>query len=692
MKRDEAEAKHKILSRQLKTFSEQYYLFDAPSITDAEYDSLYSQLMEIESLYPELAAESSLSIVGADVKDSAFGKISHIAPMLSLDNAYDDEDIASFFRKAQNWLNVDGDISAVLEAKLDGLSASIRYEKGVLVSAATRGDGFVGEDVTANIRYVEGVPKSLYGSTPCDLIEVRGEVVMLKSDFLELNRELQEKGEKVFANPRNAAAGSLRQLNPSVTKSRRLRFYAYSIVGDVSYDNHEDILNALSSLGFNINPVHHLCHTIADMQSVRHSIEHERAGLVFDIDGVVYKINDMNYQKRLGNTKKAPRHSIAYKFSAERAESKIVSIVTQVGRTGLITPVANIQPVNIGGVLVSRATLHNRCEIERKNIKEGDDVLIQRAGDVVPQIVEVIRSNYGNSYIFPTNCPSCGTLLADANKTSICPNHAYCPAQCKERLKYFVSKDAFDIRGLGDSNIELLFDNGIVKTPVDIFRLLDVSHSSDQLDMFGTTLNIDNLKTLGTWGDLSIKNLQNSILKQTTVTLSRYIYALSIPNVGNSVSETIAKFYKTCAAFLHAADTLNFDDLIELDGVGASIRDSCVEFFSNEYFKQIAFELVGYPAMAGPVTVRENSMKQGILSGMSFVFTGTLDTVTRSEAKYIVESNGGKVMSAVSSKTSYLVAGRSSGKKLSEAESLGVKIIDERTFLNLMDDKCTSFS
>ena len=684
MDRKQIEKLHAKLSKDLKAFSERYYLFDDPAVTDAEYDALYAKLKKLEEDYPDLALGSPSTTVGADIKNTKFNKITHIAPMLSLDNAFNDDDIDAFFKRALKWLKLQDIPECVIEGKLDGLSATLRYKSGKLISAATRGDGVIGEDITANIKYVAGGVQELKGLDIPDLVEIRGEVIMLKDDFNQLNEELKLKGEKVFANPRNAAAGSLRQLDPNITKARKLQFFAYSMVGDVHYATHWDILMALKEFGFDINPVHYLCKSIDEMKTARNDIEHRRSSLPFDIDGAVYKINDLEYQNRLGNAQKYPRHSIAYKFSAEQAESKILSITTQIGRTGVITPVANIQPVNIGGVLISRATLHNKHEVARKDIREGDTVIIQRAGDVIPQIVKIIEhAPNSHQYVFPTHCASCGAELQDINKATICSNHAQCHEQIKERLKYFVSKDAFDITGFGDKNIDFLVDNNIISEPADIFKLGEVGDKNVQLDMFGMSLNIDYLKSMGAWGDVSVKNLLSALKSKTRISLDRYICSLSIPLVGKKVSAVLAAHYKTCLKFLDCANRLSFDELTELDNIGEAVRLSCIDFFKNEYFRSIAYNLVGYPKMTGPVTVDDYAEKTGKLAGISFVFTGTLKTITRNEAKYLVEKNGGDVMSTISSKTGYVVVGEAPGSKLKKAEELNIKIITEDEFLKM---------
>lgn len=671
---ERAQELHQTLSEKLKKLSEKYYLFDDPEVTDAQYDRLTLELLALEKLFPQLANASQSTMVGADIKNSKFNKLTHLTRMLSLDNAFNDEDIDAFLTRVKKWLKIDEDPELVLEAKLDGLSASLRYEGGKLVSAATRGDGKVGEDVTQNIQYVKGIINDI---DVVDTIEIRGEVVMLKKDFDELNKILRESNEKQFANPRNAAAGSLRQLDPNVTKTRKLQFFAYSIVGSNKYSTQNEVLSELARMGFDVNPIHFLCKTPEEAKIIRQKIEEKRASFLFDIDGAVYKINDLNYQNRLGNGQKAPRHSIAYKFSAETAESTILEIVTQVGRTGVITPVAEIEPVNIGGVLVSRATLHNRHEIARKGFRRYDKVVVQRAGDVIPQIVNVISHADGSvTYNFPEFCPSCGTKLVEVNKSTICQNHSGCRTQVKERLKHFVSRDAFDITGLGDKNIDFLVDKNIINSPVDIFKLNEFG-VADQIDMFNMSKNIDKLRAFPSWSDISINKLSKSIDDRKRISLPRYIYSLGIPLVGKQISTILAEHYVSCKNFLRNANILNFDELATIDGLGEGVKNGCTEFFSDIFFKNIANDLLLY------VTVEDFVKTVGKFTDLTFVFTGTLNSLTRDEAKYIVEKNGGKVLSTVTKKLNYLVIGENPGSKATLAKEYGIEILTERQFLDL---------
>lgn len=578
---EEASALHADLSKKLKSYSEQYYLFDAPSISDAEYDELYKQLRDLEIEFPELISSSGItSTVGIDIRKSQFEKIKHISKMLSLDNAYSEEDILAFFQRAKKGLKIDHTPECVLEAKLDGLSASLRYENGRFVSAATRGDGFIGEDVSENIKHVRGFVQTIpYNKT----IEIRGEVIMKKDSFAELNRSIESQGGKPFANPRNAAAGSLRQLDASITKQRELQFYAYSIVGDHDYLLHSDVLKALADFGFDVNPVAFTCGSLDAMISKISDFERMRATLLFDIDGVVFKINDLQMQRTLGESSKYPRHSIAYKFPAEMAKSKLIDISVQVGRTGVITPVANIEPVNIGGVLISKASIHNKHEIVRKNLRIGDIVYIKRAGDVIPQIYDVAeRCESSTEFIFPKNCPCCGIELIDVNQSTVCPNNAYCVMQIKERLKHFVSRDAMNIMNLGDKNIDALVDNQFVLEPYDLFTLEDTV--DDGYDMFSSTRKIDLIVRKGILGKVMANKILNAINERRNVELYRFIYAFGIPLIGNSIARLMAEHYKTFGRFFEQCKIGSFDELADISGIGSGAINALNSHFANPYF------------------------------------------------------------------------------------------------------------
>lgn len=666
---------YKKLSKDLKKFSDSYYLFDDPKISDAEYDKLYNKLKSIEDEYPELISNKSpTQIIGSGKMKSELGTITHIVPMLSLEDAFNEDDIDAFFARVYRWLNSDKFPEIVVEAKLDGLSASIRYVDGVLETAATRGSGIEGEDVTENIKMIQGIPHKLNTKSPPHLIEVRGEVIMPKLEFERINSEREAQGFTPFVNPRNAAAGSLRQLDPNITKERNLQFFAYYIFGDDRYQKHTDILDDISKYGFRVNPINYLCKTREELTDKYHQVEEERADLPFDIDGVVYKINDLGLQKKLGNTVKYPRHSIAYKFPAEKAESTILSIDIQVGRTGVITPVANIKSVNIGGVEITRATLHNKDEIVRKDIRVGDRVIVQRAGDVIPQIVKSLsdkRTSSSIPFLFPDVCPSCGThLIFSQDEAAIrCPNIATCPAQNIERIKHFVSKSAFDIDGLGDKNIKFLINEGFIKKSADIFKFSEFCNK---------------LVNYSGWGKQQVGNINKAINRKKDIELYRFIYALSIPLVGIVIAKQFARHFVSLQKFLDCMQNLNFEELLQINGIGSSIVDACKEWFENKDNVDNLKELSQYVNVLDYVVLDEQK-----LSGLSFVFTGTLLTMTRNEAKQIVEENGGKVLSSVSKNASYIVVGEDAGNKLAKAKELNLKILSEDEFKSMIKSLST---
>ena len=638
------------LSSDIQKHADEYYLKDDPTISDSEYDALFERVKNLVSLYPDIDKDHLLSKVGVDVSDSRFNKIRHTAPMLSLDKAHSEEDMRRFFARIREELNIDDVPQMVVEAKLDGLSATLKYVNGTLVSAATRGDGTTGEDVTKNIQYVGGVVTRLNTNNPPKVIEVRGEVVMFKDDFYRLNQEMIERGLKPFANPRNAAAGSLRQIDPRVTEKRKLQFLAYSIVGDDRCGTQWQILQKLKYYGFNVNPEHYLVNNEEEMRGARELIEKKRASLVFDIDGAVYKINSIAFQDKLGNTPSHPRHSIAFKFSPREATSKILNIVWQVGRTGQLTPVANIQPVNIGGVMVSRVTLHNKSEIAKKDIRIGDMVIVYLAGDVIPQIARVVSHDSDTPYEAPQYCTSCGAKLLHYEKTTVCPNHRECPEQIKGRLKLFVSRDAFNITGLGDKTIDALVDKGILSEPADVFGLTEIDVNDNVVSLFTEKKN---------------------------VTLERFIYSLGIPSVGKRMSEILAKHFESIESFIYNTFDRKLDDVKLRELVGDNVVDNCLSFFKDEYFKQMALDL------ACKVNIIETPNISGLLSGVSFVFTGALEFVTRQNAKRIAEKAGARVMTDVSSKTDYVVVGANPGSKATKALNLGIRTITEREFLNM---------
>lgn len=658
----------------LKNYSRQYYIFDDPSVSDAEYDALYKELLDLEKEHPEFRAEDSPSqSVGAKVSKD-FKKVTHKEKMLSLENAYNEDDITVFFERMRKLSGLP-DVEVVLEPKFDGLSLAIVYKNGVLVQASTRGDGTVGEDVTANVLTIDSVPKKI--SNTDDRFEVRGEVVMLKSDFQKLNDERSRLGEKLFANPRNAAAGSLRQLDVNITKSRRLTFFAYAVYpSTLGGLTQIEVLDRLKQLGFNVSSYVKLCRNQSEAFAFYRQMENQRAELKYDIDGVVYKINDLSLQQEMGVSSKYPRHSIAYKFPAQKAETSVLDIVVQVGRTGNITPVAELTPVTVGGVVISRATLHNKEDLEKKDIRVGDRVVLQRAGDVIPQILYPIidaRSSDSIPFKFPTVCPCCGSeLVKEEQGVAIRCVNLNCEAQLVERLIHFVSKPAFNIDGLGEQNIRFFFEKKIIKSPIDIFS---IEQRKDVLQ----------LEKYEGWGKLSVDNLFKSINIARVVSLDRFIYALGISQVGKAVSKLIAKFFGTYVAFYQCISKLDGSQLLEINGIGESIVEDFNNFFANDTNMSVVRELAGDGVEAGIVTVTDiASAKSDLLSGQTVVFTGSLVRFSRDEAKDFAEKYGAKVASSVSSKTSFVVAGENAGSKLAQAQKLGIKIYSEDEFLELV--------
>ncbi|MBO4405680.1 MAG: NAD-dependent DNA ligase LigA [Alphaproteobacteria bacterium] len=663
----EKKKRHAELSKLLSNYSRQYYIFDDPSVSDAEYDALYKELLSIEDKYPQLITKSSPSQkVGAKISKD-FQKVIHKQKMLSLENAFNEEDIRNFIDKVKK-LTGKSEIEFMLEPKLDGLSASIMYRDGILIQASTRGDGAIGEDVTENIKTLSNVPKKINLSGD---VEIRGEVVMLKQDFEQLNEQRRLSGEKLFSNPRNAAAGSLRQLDFRITAQRKLTFFAYSIVGEsLNLTSQREILQTLHNLGFTVSDKTKLCRSQEEAFEFYKIMEQQRSDLAYDIDGVVYKTNDLSLQKQMGNATKYPRHSIAYKFPAQKAQTTILDIVVQVGRTGNITPVAELAPVNVGGVVVSRATLHNKDEIEKKDIRVGDRVVVQRAGDVIPQILHPIieqRPSDSVPFKFPTTCPCCGSeLVREEEEVAIKCENLDCSAQLVEKLIHFVSRQAFNIEGLGEQNIKFLFNKGIVKSPVDIFYLQEKNQQY-------------HLENEDGWGEQSVENLFKSIETARNIGLEKFINALGIPQIGRAASILIARFYGTFSNFLRAVEQDTVSELITINGIGDSMIQDLKNFF------KISNNLEVMRKLSAAVNILDaQKTAESEWTGKSVVFTGTLSTLGRDEAKEIVEKLGGKASSSVSSKTYLVVAGENAGSKLEKARNLGVKIISEQEFLEMI--------
>ncbi len=680
----EAEAREELesLAKEIKIYDEAYHQKDSPLITDSEYDVLKRRNEAIEKRFPELVRSDSPSFRVGYMPSKEFVKATHKVPMLSLSNIFNDQDVYEFVERIRNFLGLKclDELEIVAEPKIDGLSFSALYEGGKFVRGATRGDGVVGEDITQNLLTLSELPKVLAGWE--GNIEIRGEVYMKKGDFLKLNQEQLAKGKNLFANPRNAAAGSLRQLDARITAARKLSIfaYAYGEIGDtVCWKTHYEFLNYLKANGFPVNPEIRICSNVEDMINFYHNIMSKRSSLSYDIDGVVYKVNRIDWQQRLGFISRAPRWAIAHKFPAEQAETILKDIRVQVGRTGILTPVADLEPINVGGVIVSHATLHNEDEIIRKGIRIGDTVIVQRAGDVIPQIVRIVedkRPTESKDFIFPDHCPVCGSLAVREGEEVArkCIGGLHCPAQAIEHFKHFVSRDALDIRGMGDRNIETFYNKGWLKDASDILTL-PYKHGIELPVMEG-------------WGLQSASKLFSAIEKvKKGISLDRFLYALGIPQIGQATSRILAKEYLSFDNFklsmIKASDRGSeaYNDLINIEGIGESIAEDLIAFWEDsenlEVISKVTKEMIILPFEVPEI-------EGSAISGKTIVFTGTLTHMTRSEAKARALSLGAKVSSSVSKKTDIVVQGEASGSKGLKAEELGIKIITEEEFEELL--------
>jgi len=677
----EASAELAALADEIARHDRAYFEHDAPTISDAEYDALRRRNEEIEARFPELIREDSPSRrVGAAVAEK-FGKIRHAVPMLSLSNGFTEEDARDFVGRIRRFLDLPEaeTVEITAEPKIDGLSISLRYENRKLVQAATRGDGYEGENVTANVLTIADVPKRLHGKAP-DLIEVRGEIYMSHKDFQRLNEKQAAAGEKVFANPRNAAAGSLRQLDSSITASRPLRFFAYAWgeAPELPANTQMGVIEAFASWGLPTNPLMKLCRSVEELIAQYRLIESQRAELGYDIDGVVYKVNRLDWQQRLGFVSRSPRWGLAHKFSAEKATTVLEKIDIQVGRTGALTPVARLKPVTVGGVVVTNATLHNEDEIARKDIREGDTVIVQRAGDVIPQILGFVpekRPPDAKPYHFPHACPVCQSHAVREERASgkvdavrRCTGGLICAAQRVERLKHFASRNAFDIEGLGDKIIEEFYADGLIAWPHDVFTL----EERDRKDL-------RRLKNREGWGEASVRKLFDAIDARRTVALDRFIFALGIRHVGETTARALARAYETAEHFreqMVAAGKMEGDawnELNAIDGIGEVVAEAVVQFFAEPHNRDVVDELLKHVT----VTALEARSTTSPVAGKTVVFTGALERMTREEAKAMAERLGAKVSGSVSKKTDLLVAGPGAGSKLKDAEKHGVEVIDE---------------
>jgi DNA ligase (NAD+) len=688
---DEAVAEHRRLAAEIAEHDRLYYREDAPAISDAAYDALRARLLEIEDEHPELAtAESPTQQVGAAPSEK-FAKVVHKVPMLSLGNVFDDEEARDFLERVRRFLRLDADnpLEITAEPKIDGLSISLRYEGGRLAVAATRGDGMEGENVTANVRTISSIPNQVKAKDFPEIFELRGEIFMGREDFLALNARQREAGGKLFANPRNAAAGSLRQLDSGITKSRPLKFFAYGW-GDVARlpaETQFGVVEAFKRWGFPVNPLMKMCRSVEEMLAAHADLEARRATLDYDIDGVVYKVNSLELQNRLGFVSRSPRWAVAHKFPAEQATTILKDIDIQVGRTGALTPVAKLEPVTVGGVVVQNATLHNEDEIARKDIRIGDWVSVQRAGDVIPQILGFIpemRPADAVPYEFPQTCPVCGShAVREMNEKTgkldavrRCTGGLICPAQAVERLKHFVSRNAFDIEGLGAKQVETFYTESRIRTPADIFTLAEREKG-----------NLTPLRSKEGWGPKSAQNLFDAIEERRRISLDRFIFALGIRHVGEVTAKVLARSYGTFEAFrdamiaAHAKESEAYRELIDIDGIGETAAGALVEFFAEAHNIDAVRALT--ERIEIPPFERADTAGSPI-AGKTVVFTGTLEKLTRQEAKAMAERLGAKVSGSVSKKTDYVVAGPGAGSKLKHAAELGVTVVSEDEWLEIV--------
>ena len=678
----EAEAKAELarLATEIARHDRLYYQADSPEISDAAYDALQRRNAAIEARFPDLVRPDSPRYrVGAPPVE-AFNKVEHKLPMLSLDNAMEEEAVRDFLARIRRFLNLAADdpVDLVAEPKIDGLSCALRYEDGLLVRGATRGDGQVGEDITANVRTIRDIPQRLLDDPP-PLLEVRGEIFMQLEDFQALNARREAEGQPVFANPRNAAAGSVRQLDSKITASRKLRFFAYGW-GEADppvTGTYWGFLDRLKSLGLRVNPLTRHCKTAEQLLAYHAEIGTERATLGYDIDGVVYKLDDLRLQERLGYVGRAPRFAIAHKFPAQQAITQIREIKLQVGRTGALTPVAELEAVTVGGVVVRRATLHNEDYIRDKDIRVGDFVVIQRAGDVIPQVVEVVQDRRPadtTPYQMPDHCPDCGSQAVRPPGEAVrrCTGGLVCPAQVEARLEHVVGRDAFDIEGLGKKQVPQLLEAGLIGSPADLFRLT------------GDPERRARLEALDGWGQKKIEKLAAAIDARRRIPLDRFILALGIRFIGEANAKLLARHYGSLEAWRDAMQKVAAGDddaraeLADIDGIGPRLVESIAEFFAESHNLEAMAELLGEIEVLDPAAPETTGSP---FAGKTIVFTGSLETMTRAEAKALAEKLGAKVAGSVSKKTDYVVLGAEAGSKAKKAGELGVATLDEATWL-----------
>jgi DNA ligase (NAD+) len=678
----EAAAELERLAGEIAEHDRRYHGEDAPTISDAEYDALRLRNAAIEARFPKLIRPDSPSHrVGAKASEK-FAKVVHAKPMLSLDNAFADDDVTDFVARIRRFLGLSDDVPLTFtcEPKIDGLSASLRYENGVFVQGATRGDGSEGEDITANLRTIKDIPLCLKGKAPA-VLEVRGEVYMTHKEFAALNARQEKDGKPLYANPRNSAAGSVRQLDPAITAARALNFFAYAWgeASEMPADTQSGMLAAFKKFGFVVNPLIRQASTVEEILAFYREIGEKRAGLSYDIDGVVYKIDSLELQQRLGFVSRSPRWAIAHKFPAEQAETTVEDIDIQVGRTGKLTPVAKLKPVTVGGVVVSNATLHNQDYIAKLDVRLGDTVVIQRAGDVIPQVVRVVedkRPKTSKPYKFPEKCPVCGSHAVrevdeKTGKEDVdrrCTGGLICPAQAVERLRHFVSRDCFDIEGMGEKAIQSFFEDGLIKEPADIFQLAK-KHAEALLEREG-------------WGEQSVKKLFDAIEARRQIPLDRFVNALGIRHVGETTAKLLARHFHTLEALRTAMAGENaVAELTQIEGIGETVAEAIKDFFDEPHnikaLDRLAKEVT-------PLEVAAPAASGSPVAGKTVVFTGSLEKMTRHEAKARAEALGAKVASSVSKKTDIVIAGPGAGSKLAEAQKHGVEVLDEDAWLRLI--------
>ena len=687
----QARAELERLAAEIADHDRRYYQDDAPIVSDAAYDALRQRNDAIERRFPELMrADSPSTRVGA-APAQKFAKVRHAVPMLSLGNAFSEGNVAEFVERVRRFLRLapNESIAFVAEPKIDGLSCSLRYEKTRLANGATRGDGFEGEDVTANVATIKDVPQRLGGADVPEVCEIRGEVYMSHADFAALNARQAKDGRQIFANPRNAAAGSLRQLDPSITASRPLRFFSYSYgeMTRVPAQTQSGMLKWFESVGFVTNPLTRLCHNVEELLSFHHDMETRRATLGYDIDGVVYKIDRLDWQRRLGFVSRNPRWAVAHKFPAEKATTIVNAIEVQVGRTGALTPIARLEPVTVGGVVVSNATLHNEDEIARLGVRVGDTVIIQRAGDVIPQVLGVVedRPRGPKPYRFPTTCPC--ELKTPVVREAIsggqegarshCTGELACPFQRIEHLKHFVSRRAFDIEGLGEKQIELFYNQEWVREPADIFTLENRNAKIHLEDHEG-------------FGAVSVRNLFNAIRQRRRISLERFVYALGMRHVGETTARALARAYGSWDAFHTAAlaaakgDADTRAEMDNIDQIGDTVIDAVAAHFGEKHNRQIVERLT---MELDGIEDAERPASESAVAGKTVVFTGSLERMTREEAKAMAERLGAKVTNSVSKRTDYVVAGPGAGSKLGKAREAGVTVLNEDEWLELVGER-----